>query len=89
LFVGYEKTLKHEKKYPDDNASLNNEGGRGETLEPPCPSSSDNYSSYSSHHPNRHHRNTSKKPFLKLYVKFHFHTYNGECSVEKLNNWIR
>ena len=34
--------------------------------------------------------NASKKPFLKLRdVKFDFPTYDGECSAEKLKNWIR
>lgn len=89
LFVEYEKTIKPEKKKPYDHALVNHEGGRGEPLEPPSPPSSDSFSSSSSHHSNKHHKNTSKKPFLKLDVKFDFPTYNGECNVEKLNNWIR
>lgn len=65
LFAEYEKTIKLEKKNPDDHASLNHEGGRGEPLEPPSPSSSDSSCSSSSHHSKRNHRNTSKKPFFK------------------------
>ena len=88
LFVEYEKKIKPEKKEPDDHASVNHEGGRGEPPEPPSPSSSDNSSS-SSHHSNMHNRNTSKKPFLNLDVKFYLPTYNGEYSADNLNNWIR
>jgi len=88
LFAEYEKMIKPEKKEPNDHALVNHEGGRGDPPKPPSPSSSDSSSS-SSHHSIRHHSNTSKKPFFKLYVKFYLPPYNGECNIEKLNNWIR
>ena len=83
LFAEYEKTIKPEMKEPYDNASVNHEGGRGEPPKPPSPSSSDSSSSSSFHHSNKHHQNASKKPFLKLDVKFNSRTYNGECSADK------
>lgn len=89
LFVEYENTIKPKKKEPNDYALVNHEGGRGDPLEPPSPSSSDISSSFASHHSNKNHRNASKKPFFKIDVKFYFPTYNGECNVEKLKNWIR
>ena len=91
LFVEYEKTIKPEKKEPDDHALVDHEGGRGEPPKLPSPSSSYSSSSSSSpsHHSNMHHKNTPKKPFLKLDIKFDLPTYNGECNAYKLNNWIR
>jgi len=82
LFVEYEKELGHEKKDADDHGSENLEGGGADP--PPSPSSSD-----ISHHSQRNSKNTSKKPFFKLDVNFDLPMYNGECSAEKLNNWIR
>ena len=82
LFSEYEKEIRYEKKDADDNIPVNHEGGGEEP--PPSPSSSD--SSHHSHHDSKH---SSKKPFFELDVKFDLPMYNGECSAEKLNNWIR
>lgn len=82
LFLESEKALGHEKEGVDDNRSTNHEGGG----EDPPPSPSSRYSSHHSHCDSKH---SSKKPFFKLDVKFDLLMYNGECSVEKLNNWIR
>jgi len=81
LFTMYEKKIKPKKKELYDHASVNHEGGRGDPPEPPSPSSNDSFSSSSSHHSNMHHRNTSKKPFFKIYVNFDLPTYNGECNA--------
>lgn len=82
LFSEYEKGIRHKKKDVDDNRSVNREGG-GE-YPPPSPSLSD-----SSHQSNQDSKPTSKKPFFNLDEKFDLSMYNGECSAEKLNNWIR
>lgn len=85
LFREYEKTIKFKKKETDDHALINHGGSREEP--PPSPSSSDNSSSYysSSHHSNRHKRNASKNPFLKLDVKFDLPIFSGDSNVEKLD----
>jgi len=88
LFAEYEKEIKPKKKEPDEYA-LVNRGEGGEHPKPPSPYSIGSYSSSSSHLSNMHHRNTSKKPFFKLDVKFDLPTYNGECNAKKLKNWIR
>lgn len=83
LFAEYENIIKHEKKELGDHASLNHEGG-GEQP-PPCPSSSESYSYFSSLHSRRHHRNPSKKTFSKLEVKFDLPLFSGESNAEKLD----
>lgn len=62
--------------------------GNGGEEPPPSPSTSESSSS-SHHHHHRNSRDESKKPFLKLDVKFHLPMYNGESNTKKLNNWIR
>ena len=59
--------------------------GNGEGEPPPSPSVSESSSS-SSHHHHRNSRNASKKPFLKLDVKFDLPMYNGESNAANHNN---
>ena len=82
MFLEYEKVLQHEKKDVDDHRLAHH--GDGGEYPPPYP-----YSSDSSHHFSLYSRHASKKPFLKLDVKFDLLMYDGECNVEKINNWIR
>ena len=76
-----EKTFKPKNKEPVDHASVNPEG---EGEEPPPSPSSDSFDRC-----NRDSRHTSKKPFLKLDVKFDLAMYAKECNVENTNNWIK
>lgn len=61
--------------------------GNGEE-EPPPPSTSESYSS-SHHHHHRNSRDSSKKPFFNLDVKFELPMFNGESNAERLSQWIR
>lgn len=69
-----------------DNVSIH-QGAGGEPPESQLSSSSS--SSPLSHHSDSHRRNVSKKPLLKLNVKFDLTMFNGESNAKKLNNWIR
>jgi hypothetical protein len=89
------KEEEKKKAKGEDNASVNH-GIGGDPLKLPSPSSSSSSSSSSSHshhslhsHHSSFHPSTSKKPFLKLDVKFDFPMFNGEANADKLNNWIR
>jgi hypothetical protein len=70
-----------------------NQGNGEDPPKPPSPSSSSRSSSSSSHSHHSHHSSfhhkASKKPLLKLDVKFDFPMFNGEANADKLNNWIR
>jgi hypothetical protein len=80
LFADYEKRVEKKekkKKYKgEDNALVNQENGE-DPLEPPYPSSISISSSSSSHsHHSSFHPHASKKPLLKLDVKFNFPMFN-------------
>jgi len=61
LFAKYEKTIKHEKKQPDDYALVNHGGGGEEPH--PSPNSSDNPPSSSSH---------NSTSIIGMHLKCHF-----------------
>ena len=81
FFSKYLKVLGHENEYADNSGSKNH---KGIIKEPPPSPSSD-----SSHHFNCDSRHMSKKPFLKVDVKFDLAMYAEECNAENLNNWIK
>ena len=62
--------------------------GNSEEEPPPSPPMSESSSS-SHHHNHRNSKDSYKKPFFKLDVKFNLPMYNGESNVENLKNWIR
>lgn len=77
-----------------EKAEERNPKGQGSThgngREEAPPSSSGSEGSSSSHHHNcRNSKDASKKPTLKLDVKFDIPIFSGESTAEKLNNWIR
>jgi len=74
-----------EGRIVEELGSKHGDGGGDPPHSPPA-----NEGSSSPHHNNpRNPRETSKKPFFKLYFKFDLPVFNGESNTEKLNNWIR
>ena len=94
MYGDYEKRMKKKGKkneaHVDDDASVN-QGSGGDPLElPSLPSSSSSSSSNHSHHSHHYsHKDSFKKPLLKLDVKFSLPMFNGDAYPEKLDNWIR
>ena len=73
---------KDEERNPEGQGSTHGNGG-----EEPPPSPSGIEGSPSSHHHNRRNsKDASKKPFLKLDVKFDLPMFNGESNAKNLNN---
>jgi hypothetical protein len=78
MYGDYKKMMQNKGKKKeaeaDDDASIN-QGARGDLLEPPSsPSSSSSSSSKCSHHSS--HKDSFKKPLLKLDVKFSLPMFN-------------
>ncbi len=85
LFAKLKKLENVEGKTPEGQGLVHGGDGGDPT---PSPSTSESCSS-SHQNDNRNSKDTSKKPFCKLDVKFDLPMYNGESNAEKLNNWIR
>ena len=91
LFADYQERLKN-KKTNKEKAKDNSLGKGKDPSRPSSPSSSS-----SSESSIIAYLNTKKQlekdefglPYLKLYIKFDFPTYNGELNAKKLDVWIR
>jgi hypothetical protein len=98
LYANYNKRVakkEDKKKVKEEDTTSMNRGIGEDPPEPPTPysiSSSFSSSSHSHHYKHSHHSSfhpsTSKKPLLKLDVKFNLSMFNAEANAYKINNWI-
>jgi hypothetical protein len=91
MYGYYKKRMKNKwkkKEEQDDEDALINQGARGDPPEPPSsPSSSSSSSSENSHHSHHSiHKDSFKKPLLKIDVNFSLPIFNGYANFEKLDN---